>query len=246
MRQSAVVCDGRFPLFQIYVPLDDGARFPANGSADDAGKRSLALRQGEVGAGDLPAGHLSGKQGSADRVESDDQKPAGIPVQAVDAVEDKRLPFLGKKQGQAVCQSVCVVAGGRMDGNTGRFVDDQKIFILIDHGKIHRGRRDHGCVLRPGQADRETVSLLQQIVCKDGSPVYQDTVVSAFQPGHNMAGVALGPQKTADAHSRAGNVDSIVQFLSHGIHINKKAGGCQCADGCLVRAPFKDFGSGES
>lgn len=69
-----------------------------------------------------------------------ERKPGGIPVQTVDAAEDKRTVLLRKIVGKSVGERVVVIVHGRMDRHSGRLMNHHQVLILINNiqRQIHR------------------------------------------------------------------------------------------------------------
>ena len=84
--------------------------------------------------------------------------PGGVAVEAVDTSERTVLILCIKISGNTVCQSIRVVADGRMYRHIGRFVYDQDIFVFIKNGKRHRNRDDSVGINSFQKTDPEMIS----------------------------------------------------------------------------------------
>ena len=72
------------------------------------------------------------KPAGADQMLGNNSQAGGIPVQTVTAAENKRLVLFLVIPVKCVCHSIIVVVERRMNRHSGRLVNDNNIFILID------------------------------------------------------------------------------------------------------------------
>ena len=133
--QNLVMGNGGFAFFEIHGTLDNGTFFAGQGRSNGTFLRSdRTLYNGKIFSGDAGNGFVGdhgGQHSTADVVLGNQSKTGGVPVQTVDASEDKRAVLLFKIICQSVGKRVVIVVHGRMDRHTGRLIYHHQIFILI-------------------------------------------------------------------------------------------------------------------
>ena len=140
--------DSPFAFFKIHAPLYGRAFFSGNrGVYSTAFGNGDSFYNGLIGSVNLSFFHLSRENRSAEGVFCQNQQSRGIPVQAVDAAEDKRFSLLCVIPGRAVCQGVVIVIDRRVYRHVCGLVQKQNIFILINNRQRHGNRNN---VLRRG------------------------------------------------------------------------------------------------
>ena len=142
------MCDCTLPIYRVNLPFNSGAVCPSDRRIYGTVGRRDPLNDCQISPADLPLLHLGGENCGAVRIFRQNKSTCGIPVQAVDAAVDEGLSLFLKIPGGSVGKGVIVVADGRVDRHVRRLIYNQKIFILIENGKIHFHRQNILTVFR--------------------------------------------------------------------------------------------------
>lgn len=116
-------------------------------------------------------------------------------VEAVDTSERTVLILCIKISGNTVCQSIRVVADGRMYRHIGRFVYDQDIFVFIKNGKRHRNRDDSVGINSFQKTDPEMISGQKLFSAADPLTVPCKSFFVSFHRREDVSGKSLLPKK---------------------------------------------------
>ena len=128
-----IVGAGRIAIFVIHLPQNQRLICTSDRTVDRAGGICLSLCDGKIGAVDRSFFHLVGKNGTAQHMFGEDQKPGGVAVQPVDAAEYKRDILPVKVPGSCICKGVFIIADGRVYRHIRRFINDHQIFVFVDN-----------------------------------------------------------------------------------------------------------------
>ena len=119
----------------------------------------------------------------------DDHEPRRI---AIEAMHDAGAPFGSARQGrsardQGVDQGVVPVAGGRMNDETGRLVDDREVLVLEEYVERDGGGLKGAGRLVLGEPDDDGIAAGEQSGCAGRCPIHRHRAVGD-QPGRLGAG----------------------------------------------------------
>ena len=142
-QQDLIMCDCRLTVLRVRYALNDRPFFSCQRDIDcstlwrdrAAGDRQVFPVESPVicgGGEDTGAYQMLGHHGD----------PGSVPVEPVAAAEDERLSLLLIVPCKGVCHRVGVMAHGWVDRHSGRFVEDDQIFVLINNIKRQFCRRD--------------------------------------------------------------------------------------------------------
>ena len=199
--ERPVVSDGAGAALIVDRTQDQRSVNPGDRQVDGAFVREKPFRGREVRAVNFASLQRLFEDAGGEKIFRDDQKPGRIAVESVDAAEYKRDVFLGKIVGEAVPEGVRRMADGRVDCLIHRFVDDQKVFILVENREGNRSRYEcFGRFFIP-EADSEGIAGGERMTHEDMCSVQQDRFRIRLHRSEDMAGVSFLTEEAVDVGS---------------------------------------------
>ena len=143
--------------------------------------------------------HLIGKNGTTQHIFGENQESGGIAVQTVDTAEDKGDILLLKVPGYCICESVFIIADGRMYRHICRFIDDHQIFVFIDNVERQADGNDIFRGLFFLECDFQQITGFEREIKECFLVVQTDRTGMLLEPGADVPGIAVMTQKIIDA-----------------------------------------------
>jgi len=128
---------GRIPVFKVHTALDGGIAGPGDGGVDHAFRGNQTGGRSQItSAYGMGTDHL-GQHAGAECVSRQYQQAGGITVQAVNGPVGSGLSLLPQIPGDSVRQCIIVISLGRMNGDAGGLIDDEKVTVLVPDVQVH-------------------------------------------------------------------------------------------------------------
>ena len=169
-------------VFKIDLPLNKRASGPADGSVDRAGRGDdTAPDNSQIFSFDFMTRGHGGQNTGADHVLRNDSQAGCVPVKPVRAPEDKRFALLLIIIHQCIGKGVPVIVQRRVNWHSGRFVDNNDVFIFIYNVQRKLHWRNIGRTFRFPDVDREDVAAVKRSAHVGPDTVYKDALGHLFE-----------------------------------------------------------------
>ena len=134
---ATVMGSGRISAFKVHTALDGGIAGPGDGGVDHAFRGNQTGGRSQItSAYGMGTDHL-GQHAGAECVSRQYQQAGGITVQAVNGPVGSDLSLLPQIPGDSVSQCIIVISLGRMNGDAGGLIDDEKVTVLVPDVQVH-------------------------------------------------------------------------------------------------------------